>query len=48
MAAATAAPLWASLGPYIIGQRTPAFIKQMIRIFSLVELEEFDLLAAEA
>jgi hypothetical protein len=32
----------------IIGQRTLAFTKQMFRIFSLVELEEFDLLVAEA
>jgi hypothetical protein len=32
----------------IMGQRTLAFTKQMLRIFSLVELEEFDLLVAEA
>jgi hypothetical protein len=31
-----------------MGQRTLAFTKQMRRIFSLVELEEFDLLVAEA
>ena len=31
-----------------MGQRTLAFTKQMLRIFSLVELEEFDLLVAEA
>jgi hypothetical protein len=29
-------------------QRTLAFTKQMLRIFCLVELEEFDLLVAEA
>jgi hypothetical protein len=27
-----------------MGQRTLAFTKQMLRIFSLVELEEFDFL----
>jgi hypothetical protein len=32
----------------IMGQRTLAFTKQMLRIFNLVELEEFDLLAVEA
>jgi hypothetical protein len=31
-----------------IGQGTLAFTKQMLRIFSLVELEEFDNLVAEA
>ena len=31
-----------------MGQRTLAFTKQMLRIFSLVELVEFDLLVAEA
>jgi hypothetical protein len=31
-----------------MGQRTLAFTKQMLRIFSLVELEEFNLLVAEA
>ena len=31
-----------------MGQRTLAFTDQMLRIFSLVELEEFDLLVAEA
>ena len=31
-----------------MGQRTLAFTKQMLRIFRLVELEEFDLLVAEA
>jgi hypothetical protein len=31
-----------------IGQGTLAFTKQMLKIFSLVELEEFDLLVAEA
>jgi hypothetical protein len=31
-----------------MGQRTLAFTKQMLRVFSLVELEEFDLLVAEA
>ena len=31
-----------------MGQMTLAFTKQMLRIFSLVELEEFDLLDAEA
>jgi hypothetical protein len=31
-----------------MGQRTLTFTKQMLRIFSLVELEEFDLLVAEA
>jgi hypothetical protein len=30
-----------------MGQTTLAFTKQMLRIFSLVELEEFDLLVAE-
>jgi hypothetical protein len=30
-----------------MGQRTLAFTKQMLRIFSLVELEEFDLLVAK-
>jgi hypothetical protein len=29
-------------------QRTLAFTKHMLRVFSLVELEEFDLLVAEA
>jgi hypothetical protein len=29
-------------------QRTLAFTKQMLIIFSLIELEEFDLLVAEA
>jgi hypothetical protein len=32
----------------IIGQRTLAFTKQMLRIFSLAELEEFDHLVANA
>jgi uncharacterized protein (DUF1810 family) len=32
----------------IIGQRTLAFTKQMLRIFSLVELEEIDLLVSNA
>jgi hypothetical protein len=32
----------------IIGQRTLAFTKQMLRIFSLVELGEFSLLVTEA
>jgi hypothetical protein len=32
----------------IIGQRTLAFTKQMLRIFSLVELEEFDFLVVKA
>jgi hypothetical protein len=31
-----------------MGQRTVAFTKQMLRVFSLIELEEFDLLVAEA
>jgi hypothetical protein len=31
-----------------MGQRTLAFTKQMLRIFNLVELEEFDLLIVEA
>ena len=31
-----------------MGQRTLAFAKQMLRVFKLVELEEFDLLVAEA
>jgi hypothetical protein len=31
-----------------MGQMTLAFTKQMLRIFSLVELEEFDLLVVEA
>jgi hypothetical protein len=31
-----------------IGQGTLTFTKQMLRIFNLVELEEFDLLVAEA
>jgi hypothetical protein len=31
-----------------MGQRTLAFTKQMLMIFSLVELEEFDHLVAEA
>jgi hypothetical protein len=31
-----------------MGQRTLAFTKQMLRVFSLVELEEFDHLAAKA
>jgi hypothetical protein len=31
-----------------MGQRTLAFTKQMLRVFSLIELEEFDLLVAEA
>jgi hypothetical protein len=31
-----------------MGQRTLAFTKQMLRIFSLAELDEFDLLVAEA
>jgi hypothetical protein len=31
-----------------MGQRTLAFTRQMLRVFSLVELEEFDLLVAEA
>jgi hypothetical protein len=31
-----------------MGQRTLAFTKHMLRIFSLVELEKFDLLVAEA
>jgi hypothetical protein len=31
-----------------IGQRTLAFTKQMLRVFDLVELVEFDLLVAEA
>jgi hypothetical protein len=31
-----------------MGQRTLAFTKQMLRIFNLIEHEEFDLLVAEA
>jgi hypothetical protein len=31
-----------------MGQRTLAFTKQMLRVFSLIELEELDLLVAEA
>jgi hypothetical protein len=31
-----------------MGQRTLAFTKQMLKMFRLVELEEFDLLVAEA
>jgi hypothetical protein len=31
-----------------MGQRTLAFTKQMLRIFNLVELDEFDLLVTEA
>ena len=31
-----------------MGHRTLAFTKQMLRVFSLVELKEFDLLVAEA
>jgi hypothetical protein len=31
-----------------MGQRTLAFTKQMLRVFSLVELEDFDLLVAKA
>jgi hypothetical protein len=31
-----------------MGQRTLAFTKQMLRVFNFVELEEFDLLIAEA
>jgi hypothetical protein len=31
-----------------MGQRTLAFTKQMLRVFNLVELEEFDLLVTEA
>jgi hypothetical protein len=31
-----------------MGQRTLAFTKQMLRIFNLIELKEFDLLVAEA
>jgi hypothetical protein len=31
-----------------IGQETLAFTKQVLSVFSLVELEEFDLLVAEA
>ena len=31
-----------------MGQRTLAFTKQMLRIFSLVELEEFDFLVVKA
>jgi hypothetical protein len=31
-----------------MGQRTLAFTKQMLRIFGLVQLEEFDLLVVEA
>jgi hypothetical protein len=32
----------------IMGQRTLAFTKQMLRVFNFVELEEFDHLVAEA
>jgi hypothetical protein len=32
----------------IIGQRTLAFTNQMLRVFSLVELEELDHLVIEA
>jgi hypothetical protein len=32
----------------MMGQRTLAFTKQMIRVFDLVELEELDHLVAEA
>jgi hypothetical protein len=31
-----------------MGQRTIAFTKQMLRVLSLVELEEFNLLITEA
>jgi hypothetical protein len=31
-----------------MGQRTLAFTKQMLRVFKLVELEEFDRLVAKA
>jgi hypothetical protein len=31
-----------------MGQRTLAFTKQMLRVFILVELREFNLLVAEA
>jgi hypothetical protein len=31
-----------------MGQRTFAFTKQMLRVFDLVELEEFDHLVAKA
>jgi hypothetical protein len=31
-----------------MGQRTFAFTKQMLRVFDLVELEEIDLLVANA
>jgi hypothetical protein len=31
-----------------MGQRTLAFTKQMLRVFDLIELEEFNLLIAEA
>jgi hypothetical protein len=31
-----------------MGQRTLAFTKQMLRIFSLIELREFDHLVAKA
>jgi hypothetical protein len=31
-----------------MGQRTLAFTKQMLRVFDLVELEEFDHLVAKA
>jgi hypothetical protein len=31
-----------------MGQRTLAVTKQMLRVFNFVELEEFDLLVAEA
>jgi hypothetical protein len=31
-----------------MGQRTLAFIKQMLRVFNLVELEELDHLVANA
>jgi hypothetical protein len=31
-----------------MGQRTLAFTKQMLRVFILVELEDFDLLVSKA
>jgi hypothetical protein len=31
-----------------MGQRILAFTKQMLRVFNFVELDEFDLLVAEA
>jgi hypothetical protein len=31
-----------------MGQRTLAFIKQMLRVFNIVELEEFDLWITKA